>query len=284
MKALCWDDEPQKYLEMLKPHLAEYGVRLEIESNVGNFLKRLRSEKWGFAITDLFSRIDPGTIEESSSAGVRLANIVKECGLPVFVITKEYNRATAEVVVPPSAILKSKSTHVPWMADEIIRDLRRLGVPVNSTRVFIIYGRDKKALGATEKLSSFLRKKGFDVDTISSVNLKTEILSGLLNRMNECAAFIAVCTPDDEWKDGTRHPRQNVPLEVGIALGLSRGLQRLTILQREGPDKDNNALLPSDLHGIVTMRFADQIEAVFEDLLVRLEELGLEVEEEDGKD
>ena len=276
MKALSWDDEPHKYLEKLKPHLAEYGIGLEIESDVSRFLQRLCREKWGFVITDLFSPVVSGAVEEGPSDGVRIANAVQACGLPLFVITKEYDRAVAEAALPPSAVLKSKSTLLPWMAYEIIRDLVRLGVPVSSSRVFIICGQDRKARGATEKLSVFLRQKGIEVDTISGKNLQTEILSGLLDRMNKCAAFVAVCTPDDEWKDGTRHPRQNVLLEIGIALGLSRGLQRLTILQREGPSPELNASLPSDLHGILTMRFADRIDDIFDDLEHRLKKLGVE--------
>jgi predicted nucleotide-binding protein len=109
---------------------------------------------------------------------------------------------------------------------------------------------------------------------ISGESLQTEILNGLLQRMNECSAFISICTPDDKADDGTYRPRQNVLLEMGMAMGLSRGLQRLVPLQRWGPEKQDQAVLPSDLGGIVALRFS-KVENQLDALRSKLEGLGV---------
>lgn len=279
MRALGWDDKPDEYLARLRPHLAGYGITLEIESDVGAFLRRLNHDRWDFVVTDLFSPTVPGAPTSGPVEGARIANTATELGLPVFVLTQEYERAIVETVVPRSAILKSKRLPLTWTAEEIVYELGRMGAPVDKTRVFVISGHDSEAVGATEALRGFLRGKSLHVDEISPENLVSEIAAGLLTRMHDCAAFVAVCTPDDEWRDGTRHPRQNVMLEVGMALGLARGLKRLTILQRTGPlgDKEKLAELPSDLSGILTLRFADRIDAVFGQLEKRLRSLGVEI-------
>lgn len=282
MRALAWDDEPHLYLEPLKQHLEVYGIILEITSEPSEFLRRFRveSEKWDFIVTDIFSPDPPATPMDSPRVGLRIAKLGTQAGLPVFVITKHVDKAEALGLLSGDVIVKSKSTYVEWTADEIHQELSRRGLIVDRRKVFLIYGRDGKAMGAREKLDAFLKRDlGLKVEGMSAVNLKTEIAQGLLSKMNGCAAFVALCTPDDPWDDGTRHPRQNVMLEIGIALGLSRGLDRLSILQRIGPGQqpELNAQLPSDLHGIVTLRFYDKIEDIFPDLKQRLRELGVEI-------
>jgi len=279
MKALAWDDEPE-YLQLLKQHLAMYGITLEITSDSVDFLRRFRdrSERWDFIVTDVFSKDPPGTEMESPVIGFKIAKLGVEEGLPVFVVTKHTNRRKALEHLPGGAIVKSKTTLVEWAADDIYQELSRRGLIVDKRKVFLIYGSDGAAIGAREQLEAFLHELGLNVDGISAVNLKTEIATGLLDKMNECAAFLALCTADDEWRNGTRHPRQNVMLEIGIALGLSRGLDRLTILQRTGPDQTPalNAILPSDLSGLLTMTFRDKIDAIFPQLKQRLTELGVD--------
>ena len=61
-----------------------------------------------------------------------------------------------------------------------------------------------------------------------------------------------------------------------MALGLSYGLHRLTIMQKWGPRNSNKALLPSDLDGVVTIRFEGSIESKFPELETRLKMLGVD--------
>ncbi|MFL5538475.1 MAG: TIR domain-containing protein, partial [Longimicrobiaceae bacterium] len=67
-----------------------------------------------------------------------------------------------------------------------------------------------------------------------------------------------------------KHPRQNVLLEIGMAMGLSRGLERLIVL------KHRDATLPSDLGGVLTLNFDDDVSATFPELETRLRELGID--------
>ncbi|MEL6232645.1 MAG: TIR domain-containing protein [Cyanobacteria bacterium J06627_3] len=84
------------------------------------------------------------------------------------------------------------------------------------------------------------------------------ISEGLVDAMRSCGAFVAICTPDDQVADNWYQPRQNALLEIGIAMGLPNGFQRLVILQRAGAEPDKQAKLPSDLGGAFTLQFYDE--------------------------
>ena len=58
-------------------------------------------------------------------------------------------------------------------------------------------------------------------------------------------------------------------------MGMTNGLKRLTFLQKWGEDPDNQAILPTDFGGVVTLRFKDSVQETFDDLAQRLAELGL---------
>jgi len=148
MEALAWDDVPE-YLQLLKRHLAMYEINLEITSDSVEFLRRFRdrSEKWDFIVTDIFSPDPPGTPMESFRVGLRIASLGVQTGLPVFVITKHAHNIEAMDLLPGGVIVKSKSALVEWTADEIYRELSRRGLIVDRRKVFLMYGRDGKAMG-----------------------------------------------------------------------------------------------------------------------------------------
>jgi predicted nucleotide-binding protein len=62
-----------------------------------------------------------------------------------------------------------------------------------------------------------------------------------------------------------------VILELGIALGTGRGLKSLIILKQE------NAVMPSDLGGVVTLNFEKSPSEIFEQLEQRLLALGVDL-------
>lgn len=102
------------------------------------------------------------------------------------------------------------------------------------------------------------------------------VLPDIMRAMNTCAAFIALCTPDDYCEMGRDRnqcwwqPRENVLFEMGM-VSLARGAHRLTILQKwVNGQPDECAVLPSDWGGYVTVRFANDISAAFESLEQRL--------------
>jgi predicted nucleotide-binding protein/MinD-like ATPase involved in chromosome partitioning or flagellar assembly len=164
----------------------------------------------------------------------------------------------------------------------IIDDIHKVGRmyrashDVDRKKVFLIYGHDKSAPGTTGILKNFLVKHGLEVVTLSGVDFNKEIAKGLIDKMNSSAAIIAICTPDDKKGDGTFQPGQNVLLEIGMAMGLSKGVQKLTILQRWGVKEENQALLPPDLGGILTIKFEDSIEHKFDKIKKRLIDIGVE--------
>jgi predicted nucleotide-binding protein len=290
MRALAWDDKPE-YFQQIAKSLEQYEIRLEVVKEEDLFVDKFRRESWDFVITDLVaegqSEMDEGFIEgESSFVGERLAwGVANSPGgstMPIFVITQHYNsEILRDVRLPSNAITKSKSTHAGWMADDIYHELVQRGVYVNSRKVFLIYGHDAGAEGARQQLEHALNRWGLAVEAVSGKNLTSEIAAGLLRKMNDCAAFVAICTPDDKMEslEGLMyHPRHNVLLEIGMAMGLSRGLHRLTIIQKWGSSAEDRAHLPSDLGGVVTIRLVgDNLDRKLKEIEGRLKELKVDL-------
>jgi predicted nucleotide-binding protein len=282
MKALAWDDEPQ-YMEILQTYLDRFGIHLEIVSSEDAFVDRFFSgEAWDFIVTDLVLENSP-VQGETESVGSRLAHKVTQSekgrNLPVFMITGHFDRLNAlDMNLPPGVVVKSKSTYPGWLAGEIRQELARRGLYVDRRKVFLIYGHDREAGGTRERVISFLKKRGVEVITLGDSALRVEIAQGLLNKMNECGAFLAICTPDDTT-DKVSQPRSNVFIEIGLALGLSGGVHRLVILQKWGPEKKLQASLPTDLQGFLTIQFEGQIDLEFEKLAINLRTLGIELQE-----
>jgi predicted nucleotide-binding protein len=278
MKALAWDDKPE-YMNRLADYLKKhYKIDLVVEPDEDRFSDRYLESSWDFVVVDLMEE-RKSAVGDQDRVGLRLARAIADHpngrGLPIFMVTNFYDRLKLGEL-PPNVIPKSKSTQPGWMAGEIKQELVQRGVYVDHRKIFLIYGHDRNADGATSSVKSFLNNHGITVEKISGDSLHTEILNGLLQRMNECSAFVAICTPDDKSEEGTYHPRQNVLLEIGIAMGLSRGLQRLVPLQRWGPEKEDQAVLPSDLGGVVPIRFlSPKVENQFNALRSKLEDLGV---------
>ncbi len=281
MRALAWDDKPEDYMRMLQESLRRhYNIDLEIADKVKDFIDRFSGGTWDFIIVDLIEA-DKQALGDEDRVGLDLSRKITEQAhagrsLPIFMITNFYDRLKIGDL-PPNVIPKSKSTHPGWMAGEIRQELAQRGVYVNRRKVFLIYGHDRHADGATGRVKEFLTENGLVAETISGATLATEIGQGLVSRMNECGAFVAVCTPDDRAPDGSSYPRLNVLLEIGIAMGLSRGLQRLIVLQKWGTSKEQQGQLPSDLGGLLPIRFEGAIESTFEALGQRLKALGVEL-------
>jgi predicted nucleotide-binding protein len=218
---------------------------------------------------------------------VQIAQRATASGLPVFVVTQHITRFDPTALgIPPQAMVRSKSTDAGWQAGDIRDELRRRGLFTNPRHVFLIYGHDRTAPGTREAVRDRYTARKIKVEMITPDSLFTEINRGLVARMHDCAAILAICTPDDKVETETEtyyQPRQNVLYEIGIALGLARGPERLTILQKEGGTKkgttpDQFARLPSDLGGIVPIRFKKTIDEVFDRLDARLVELGVALE------
>lgn len=270
IKGLVWDDEPEKYMELLKEHLSYRGIALVIKDDKNEFSRAAVEGSWDFVILDL---IEQATGEE---IGSQLAREVAESKrlhpwFPIFVLTKDPIGSTASL--PRTAVVRHKDLPSA-IAAYIEEELKRRGVIFNKKKVFQIFSfGDHRA--QQKSFEDQLRIWKRIPDRISGENLKTEILNGLIERMNGCGAIVAICTADDQQVDGTYQPRQNVLLEIGIALGLARGLEKLVILQQWGVDDNLRAKLPTDLGGVVTIRFTRSISEAFEAVDRRFGELGM---------
>jgi predicted nucleotide-binding protein len=285
IRALAWDDEdePEDYIRVLATHLSNHGIEVRVCKDEGEFIALLKNQKeeWTFVLTDLVKGDSPAAGEGDPQIGAAIARGVPE-DIPVFLITRHFNRYDFNSLnIPARVVIRSKSTHAAWQAADIRDELARRGL-FTKRKAFLIYGRDRTVPKARTVLRKHLERHEVEVVTISPDTLFSEINRGLIDRMQECAAIIAICTPDDrvETEDGETfyQPRQNVLYEIGMAAGLARGLDRLTILQKDGDTTHEQARLPSDLGGVISIRFTGAIKEVFGELDRRLATLGLDLE------
>jgi predicted nucleotide-binding protein len=255
MRGLGWDDHPDD-MAGIKDELARYwNTELVIEKDQDEFARRLLLEEWDFVVTDLLDDNDT-PYRPSEAVGARNASeAAKKVGV-VFILTGTPSPVDLRVLkMPNNVILKSKDERASWLAGDIHRTLVQRGLYVEHNQVFLIYGRDVCADGATSSVHQYLDSLGLTVCKGDVASFSTTIPSDLIKLMHPCAAFIAICTPDDPWEAGKRVPRGNVLFEMGIAVGLQRGLERLIILQKWGSKAEEQAVLPSDFGGNVPIRF-----------------------------
>lgn len=279
VRGLAWDDEPY-YMILLKDRLRAYDIELEVYQHQNEFSDAFAKGQWDFVVLDLF-REGEGRVPER--VGAQLARLVEsarryEPWYPIFLLTAHLERLDrSDFNLPANVILQYKEEGN-WVALYIKEHLAQRGVYVDRRRVFQIHCSAEATYERyAKKVKERLAIRHVKAEEIRAENLKTEIASGLIRKMNECAAIIAVCTPDDEWQDNTFHPRGNVLLEIGMALGLSRGLDRLIILQKTGDEKKEHATLPTDLGGVLTIRFKRSISEAFEAMETRLQEIGVDL-------
>jgi predicted nucleotide-binding protein len=272
MRGLAWDDVP-KDVERIKKALQNLKIDLEIEKDVEQFGSRLMTEDWDFVITDLVDDRAPN-VEIKKSAGVANARKAARRVRAVFIVTGYADRVNLhDLDLPANVYMKSKNLEPVWMASEIRDTLDELGLLINHNEVFLIYGRDRGVRDAKGIVRTELMNYNLNVLMGNATTLKSTIPQDLLKMMKSCGAFVAICTPDDELSDGTNAPRGNVLYEMGMAVGLAGGLDRLVILQKWGKNSVDRAVLPSDFGGNVPLRFKRKISETFPDLQARLKDL-----------
>lgn len=283
MRALAWDDQPDGYMKDLADELRAFGIEVTVCGLEREFRKQFLhpEKKWDFVITDLMTGDSTAISENDAKTGVVIARRAAEAALPVFMVTQHYTRFDpAALGIPPQVVIRSKSTDPGWQAGDIRDELVRRGLFTDPKRVFLIFGHDRSAEGTTAAVERHLRGQKVKVEKVTPDSLFSEINSGLIERMHDCRAIIAVCTPDDRVGTGAEvyyQPRPNVLYELGIALGLARGLERLTVLEKAGRAPDQKIQMPSDLRGILSVRFENSVDEVFGQLDARLVKLGVHV-------
>lgn len=287
MRAIAWDDRPDEYMNDLADELRRLKVEVVVCTTMQEFNHAFHppgkapGAGWDFVLTDLYTGDNPAVQEADAKTGVQIAQRADKAGLPVFMVTQHFTRSDpAELHIPPRVVVRSKSTDAGWMAADIVENLQDRGRFSDPGRVFLIFGHDRAAGGTTAAIEAHLRDRGVTVDKVTPDTLFTEINAGLVGRMNGCRAIVAVYTPDDrvETAKGVYYqPRPNVLYEFGIALGLARGVDRLTVIEKKGDAPDQQVQMPSDLRGLLPLRFTYAVDEVFPRLDARLAELGVQL-------
>jgi len=261
IQGLAWDDDPQ-YMMNLRESLSN-DIELTIKKTRAEFEKSFDIERPDFVLVDLLD-------EHRQKLGLNIARWVAaqkqhESWYPIFVVTLEPQVMTgSDFELLPFCSTFSFKMDPPWMALRIQEELKRQGTLVEFKRVFLIHAdHDKEQY--TLPLAKWLNAYGITAHLLIPGDLQQEIAGGLLMAMNKCAAIIAVCTPNDHIVGGAVVPRSNVLLEIGMALALPRGLERLILLAHKSCE------LPSDLRGVGRIDFAGSVSDTFKRLGTALE-------------
>lgn len=147
-------------------------------------------------------------------------------------------------------------------------------------RVFIVHGHDHDAL---EQLSHRLRKLRLDPIVLQSIPGGGETIIEKLEQLTGADFACVLLTPDDEGRKWTqdegeqlrRRARQNVVLELGMVLS-RLGRSRVAILV-----KGNTIENPSDIDGLIYIRFYNHVDDAKNELASNLQNAGFDIRVED---
>lgn len=274
-EGLAWDDEPARYMDLLAENLLLLDIRLDVTSRRPEFLRRFEPGTWNFVVLDLLDEsLDPPDLY-----GIRLAKNVAEIRrsdpfFPIFVITNQTGLLTPQLYegIPNNVNVRYKIGD-PYSMALLIRDeLRLRGAYTNPRKTFLAAPMINHAFTPeAAEIQHWLNERGQNIKPLDEQQSTAEIVESLLTEMAECRAIVVLCSADDARPDRTHQPRQNVILELGIALGTLGGLRRLIIL------KQNSAEMPTDLGGVVTLNFRNSPSEVFGQFEERLLKLGVDL-------
>jgi predicted nucleotide-binding protein len=294
IRAIAWDDDPEQdetaeftYMYLLREQLKEkYEIELIVERDPVIFIHRVENGgPWRFIITDLIEEEIEG--EADVYKGYNLALNCRELDrtVPIFMITG-YTKAVIRrsIKVEKPFFIFSKKNSPSWIAMDIMDTLRNIGHSFDPGKVFLIYGRNKKAPAAKDIIIEELKKKGIEVKVLNRGETTHHILTEILMMMNQCSVCIALCTPDDFVKDADEkeyyQPRQNVVVEMGMIAGIANGIKRLIILQRIGPAVEYTAHIPTDFSGILSLSFREEnLSDIWDQLYEALKKRGVYMNE-----
>lgn len=250
IRGLAWDDKPEEYMSRLRRRLKPLHIGLEVEEDHGRFLERFDAEYFDFAVLDLFDDSGSADSEKGTILAQHISNAMRDKPwYPIFVITGFLERLKGGHFdhLPSGALLRYKADEV-FIAKLIQEDLKRRGVLVSRRKVFMIRS---AADTFAEELERWLSEppRQISVETVKPANSTAELLSVLKSKMSECAGIVAVCAKDRELSAGEWRTRPNVTLEIGMALSLPRGIERLIVLKEKGVER------PTDLGGLLTLEY-----------------------------
>lgn len=271
-------------MSRLAVELARDGIHVEVVDDTAEFVSKMTESHYDFFITDWFDERESKR-GGGAPSGAMLVNMIRreDKASPIFVVSQLPDKIDQTLLnLARPVFLRSKDATVPWMAYDIRETLADMGLLVDKQRVFIIYGHDARAQGTLQAVEDWLKSKGAKPVLLESRRSRDGILPDLMREIKASAAFISICTPDDRCTSAIDpgstwyQPRQNVLFEMGIVYGLSRNAQKLTVIQRWTNGRpDEQAQLPSDWGGYLTLRFVNNANEIFPKLEHRLKELGV---------
>jgi len=265
IRGLAWDDDPKRYMEPLRKRLEPYGIDLEIKKDTGEFWNAYHSQTPDFVVLDLFN----DSRDPPSPDGQRMADALPR-EMPIFLLTAYVDRLRPGHLdaLPPNVAVRFKTDEV-FVAKLISDDLKQRGVLTERNQVFLI---QRSAPNPdAQVVNDHLRGWGVRVERLYPGGSTTNIMRALLN-MNRSGAVIAIMTADEKMESGDEwRSRSNVLLEIGMAMGLGRGAERLILLRHD------SVQLPSDLGGFLSINYRNSVAETFDDLESRLRYLRIEL-------
>ena len=160
--------------------------------------------------------------------------------------------------------------------DEIIPILKEIEAKQKNTKVFIVYGHDKKA---KDELITMVQGWGLIPLTIDERPSKGRtIIEQLEHYIPEANYAIVLATPDDigckddDKKDYKHRARQNVILELGM-LYMKLDRSRVTVLIKECKDFEK----PSDIDGVLYKEYKTSVYEMESKIKTELRSFGYDV-------
>lgn len=142
-----------------------------------------------------------------------------------------------------------------------------------SNKVFIVYGHDAQA---REQLELLLRRLRLEPIVLQNVVSVGQTVIEKLESNTEVNFACVLLTPDDEGhrldhhEEKRKRARQNVVLEMGMFLA-KLGRKRVAILMKGDLEK------PSDIEGLLYIKFDDSVFEVKDKLAAELQEAGFKI-------
>jgi hypothetical protein len=259
-------------MHRLRRRLEKIGIELQVESDHGRFLDRFEQEIFDFVVVDLFDDRGAQFSAKGNLLAERIGGLVSDKPwYPIFIVTSYLERLSGDVFehLPDGALLRYKADPV-FIARLIQEDLKRRGVFISRRKVFLIQAsKHPQAKGLRDWLKE--PPRGLTVETVEAGNLDTELARGLRGKMNACGAILAVLTEDVELSPGLYRTRPNIILEIGMALALNRGIERLIMIRKDTVER------PSDIGGLLTLDYKNDPLEIVSELEQRLSALGVDL-------
>jgi predicted nucleotide-binding protein len=144
---------------------------------------------------------------------------------------------------------------------------------VSNNKVFIVYGHD---IECREQLELLLRRMKLEPVILQNLPIAGDTIIEKLEQNIDVRYACVLLTPDDQGhpfgntKEKKPRARQNVILELGMFL-VRLGRRRVAILHR------GNLELPSDISGLIYIKFNRRVDEVKERLGAELQEAGFPI-------